>query len=309
MNLDHLMSISIEKQASDVHVLIQDGVACIRWRCFGLLSEMESFINGASLANRIKIAAELNIAETRRVQEGQFNHLYQSNEYCIRVSIMNSEHGEKFALRILTPFINRSLDTLGMNPHSLSALKQNITQPYGLILVCGATGSGKTTTLYSCLSYINDGSRTIYTIEDPVEQPMASLYQFEPDPSLDISTHDLLKAFMRQDPDVIMVGEIRDAKTADLAISAALTGHLVMATLHTNSALNIVHRCKNWNVDFFALVSTLKLVIHQSMQYIDGQQMPIFNCLQPRWDERLPACYEALIEQPTLWDHLEGNAP
>ena len=307
MNLDQLLAQTIEHHASDLHLHIEQEQVSARWRIAGHLSQPSTFTNGSTLANRIKIIAQLNIAETRRIQEGQFNFGHCGQSYCIRVSVMRSERGEKFALRILTSSIQKKIDQLGLNTLSLQTLKTIIQQPYGLVLVCGATGSGKTTTLYSCLNEINDGSRAIFTIEDPVEIPTDALYQFEPNPSLEISTHDLLKAFMRQDPDVIMVGEIRDAKTADLAIAAALTGHLVFATLHTNSALNVVHRCKNWNVDYFAFASTIKLIIHQSMGYRDGKPHPNFTTLQPQWHEQLPDTYDDLIQQANLWKLIDES--
>ncbi|CUB03436.1 GspE/PulE family protein [Marinomonas fungiae] len=308
MNLDQLLLKTIELKASDLHLHIQQDNVQARWRIAGRLTPRSSYTNGNTLANRIKISAQLNIAEMRRIQEGQFNFSHNNHSYCIRVSVMCSDQGEKFALRILTSSIKKPLNELGINARALETLKRTIEQPHGLVLVCGATGSGKTTTLYSCIDEINDGSRAIFTIEDPVEIPTETLYQFEPNPSLDISTHDLLKAFMRQDPDVIMVGEIRDAKTADLAIAAALTGHLVFATLHTNSALNVVHRCKNWNVDYFAFASTIKLIIHQCMDYHEGQQSPIFTTLKPQWQEKLPSCYDELIQNSALWQQVDGES-
>ncbi|SBS31244.1 Type II secretion system protein E [Marinomonas aquimarina] len=306
MNLDQLLIRTIEEQASDLHLHIEQDTVSARWRVAGALSASAIFQQGSTLANRIKIMAKLNVAEARRVQEGQFDYVHNGQSYCIRVSIMRSDIGEKFALRVLTSSIKRTLQELGITSAALDDLKSTIRQPHGLVLVCGATGSGKTTTLYACLNEINDGSRAIFTIEDPVEIPTPALYQFEPNPNLEISTHDLLKAFMRQDPDVIMVGEIRDAKTADLAIAAALTGHLVLATLHTNSALNVVHRCKNWNVDYFAFASTIKLIIHQRMSYCGTQQLPVFSVLKPAWQDKLPSSYDVLIQQADMWQMLTG---
>ncbi|MBM6550259.1 GspE/PulE family protein [Marinomonas ostreistagni] len=308
MNLDQLLQRAIEQQASDIHILLTKQNVIVRLRCFGQLTPPTVLEGGPTLVNRIKIEANLNIAETRRTQEGQFSVVHEQATYFVRVSIVHSEQGEKLALRILSPFRQRALTDIGLPTAAYQALETAIQQTSGLILVCGATGSGKTTTLYSCIEHINDGSRTIFTIEDPVELPIQNIYQFEPNIGLDIDTHSLLKAFMRQDPDVIMVGEIRDAKTADLAISAALTGHLVLATLHTNSALNVVHRCQNWSVDFFSLVSTLKLIIHQSMTYQTDSQHPLFSTLQPQWQNQLPSSYATLIEQPQLWQLLmESN--
>lgn len=308
MNIEQLVNYTIDRGATDVHILVCENQLHIKWRILGVLTQSQNFPNGDTVLNRIKILSELNIAETRRVQEGMFNYEYQNHRYCIRVSIMRSEKGEKVALRVLHTSSSIQLEQLGLHENALQALKQSIYSPHGLILVCGATGSGKTTTLYSCLNDINNGERSIYTIEDPVEIPTKGLYQFEPNPSLEITTHDLLKGFMRQDPDIIMVGEIRDARTADLAISAALTGHLVLATLHANNPLNVIHRCKNWKLDYFALASSLRLIIHQSMQYNNQAAKPTFMTLQPNWNEQLPADYDQLIAQPHLWRYLEGSS-
>ncbi|MGB7392274.1 ATPase, T2SS/T4P/T4SS family, partial [Marinomonas sp.] len=143
--------------------------------------------------------------------------------------------------------------------------------------------------------------RTIFTIEDPVEHEISGLFQCEPKPEIGLNAIHLLKAFLRQDPDIIMVGEIRDAETANLAINASLTGHLVLATLHTNSTLDAIHRCRSWQVDFFSLVSSLKLIIHQAMEYRSSSQSALFSGLLPLWKETLPIDYQQLIATPSLW--------
>lgn len=309
MNLDKLMRTAIQARASDIHLLQLEETDSIqiRFRSLGQVQEMKQLQHGSTLINRIKIAADLNVAESRRIQEGQFSISLDRSQYFVRVSIIKSEEGEKLALRILSPINNLRVNQLGLTTEQTYTLQHCIHQPSGLILVCGATGSGKTTTLYSCLEALNDGKKTIFTIEDPVELPVEGIYQFEPNELLNIDTFALLKAFLRQDPDIIMVGEIRDAKTADLAISAALTGHLVLATLHTNSALNTIHRLHNWQVDFFSTASTLKLIIHQSMTFTHSGHRPHFTMIQPTWLEQLPPSYQALIERPELWKYLRGE--
>lgn len=301
MNIDQLILHAIHKNASDVHILIKEDVALTFIRCYGKLTELPDIINAKVLCNRIKVLADLNIAETRRIQEGQFNFVIDQHVFCIRVSIMKSDLGEKIAMRILSPLIIRTLENLGMPITIESELLSCLKLSQGLILVCGATGSGKTTTLYSCIDTLRLQTKNIFTIEDPVERQIKNIYQFEPNPHLGINTHDLLKGFLRQDPDVIMVGEIRDAETANLAISAALTGHLVLASLHTNSALNVIHRCKHWNVDYFAFASTIKLIIHQTMQFSENGQQAKFAYLKPRWMDSVPENYDTLIKQSELW--------
>ncbi|MFD1383754.1 GspE/PulE family protein [Rhodanobacter aciditrophus] len=309
MNLDALLADAIQRNASDIHLLLlSDQTTQMRYRIYGQLTKRESFSNGLTLINKIKINADLNVAESRRIQEGQFSFVLHGDTYFIRVSIVNSDLGEKVALRVLSPLKQLSLVKLGLSIAQNNALEHAISQKSGLILVCGATGSGKTTTLYSCLERIDDGSRTIYTIEDPIELPLPNIYQFEPNDSLEIDTLALLKSFMRQDPDVIMVGEIRDAKTADLAISAALTGHLVLATIHANSPLNVIHRCRHWNLDFFSLVSSLSLIIHQSMRYEEQGCKPKFSILRPKWGVNLPSTYQALIQETDLWQQVGSES-
>lgn len=277
---------------SEIHVCI---------RLYGVISTVATLTPDNPLINRIKMRANLDLSETRRTQEGQFPFYYNNQTTFVRVSIISTIKGEKVALRLLPEKTRFSLDSIGLSDTLELTLRAQLEQASGLILVCGATGAGKSTTLYSCLEHINNSTRSIFTIEDPVEHEVTGLYQCEPKPEIGVSAISLLKSLLRQDPDIIMIGEIRDGETANLAINASLTGHLVLATLHTNSAFDAIHRCQSWQVDFFSLVSSLRLIIHQSMAYQSSSQHAIFNGLQPLWNEQLPKNYEQLITNTELW--------
>lgn len=301
MTLEEIISNAVSNRATDIHIEHSSLGIRIYQRCYGLLHKVTELAQGTNLLNRIKMRANLDLSETRRTQEGQFLFEERSRSTFIRVSIISTVKGEKVALRLLPEKNRLALDEIGIQSSLLKTLTSTLTSPSGLILVCGATGAGKSTTLYSCLDALNNGQKTIFTIEDPVEYEIPGLFQCEPNPAIGLDSASLLKSFLRQDPDVIMVGEVRDAVTANLAVNAALTGHLVLATLHTNSALDAMHRCHGWQVDFFSLVSSLKLIIHQSMHYKISSQQPIFNGLQPLWNELLPRDYDTLISSPALW--------
>lgn len=301
MTLEQILSNALHNQATDIHIAHINEHTFVSQRIQGKLTTVVHQLKDTNLINRIKMRANLDLSESRRSQEGQF--LYEAGAWqCyIRVSIIPTIQGEKVALRLLPDKQRRQLPEIGFSPTLLTQLQHSLTLPHGLILVCGATGAGKSTTLYACLDALNTGERSIFTIEDPVEYEIQGLHQCEPNDAIQMTSVDLLKAFLRQDPDVIMVGEIRDAKTANLAVTAALTGHLVLATLHTNSALDCIHRCRGWQVDFFSLVSSLQLIIHQNMSYKSHQPQAIFNAIAPQWGHSLPISYEELIANATLW--------
>ncbi|MGO3344216.1 MAG: GspE/PulE family protein [Marinomonas sp.] len=301
MTLEEILSHSISVDASDIHIEQTPSEIHVCIRLYGVISTVATLTPDSPLINRIKMRANLDLSETRRTQEGQFPFYYNNQTTFVRVSIISTIKGEKVALRLLPEKTRFSLDSIGLSDTLELTLRAQLEQASGLILVCGATGAGKSTTLYSCLEHINNSTRSIFTIEDPVEHEVTGLYQCEPKPEIGVSAISLLKSLLRQDPDIIMIGEIRDGETANLAINASLTGHLVLATLHTNSAFDAIHRCQSWQVDFFSLVSSLRLIIHQSMAYQSSSQHAIFNGLQPLWNEQLPKNYEQLITNTELW--------
>ncbi|GAB3475284.1 GspE/PulE family protein [Marinomonas epiphytica] len=304
MTLEEILSLAIAQQATDIHIHLTKQGPKILVRRFGQLQPLSHNDFCGNLSNRIKMRANLDLSENRRCQEGQFIFASNGVSTCVRVSMLSTVQGEKIALRLLPERTKLALAEIGLPQPLLKKLQQSLNNRQGLILVCGATGAGKSTTLYACLDQLNTGEKSIFTIEDPVEYKVPGLFQCEPNDALDQDPVSLLKAFLRQDPDVIMVGEIRDAKTANLAVNASLTGHLVLATLHTNSALDAIQRCSAWQVDFFSLVSSLSLIIHQSMHYGHESRRAVFTGLAPNWRASLPNCYEELMITPTLWQAL-----
>ncbi|ETX11637.1 protein transporter HofB [Marinomonas ushuaiensis DSM 15871] len=301
MTLEEIISNAVGNHATDVHIEHSTAGVYVYQRCYGQLHKIADLPESGNLINRIKMRSNLDLSETRRTQEGQFLFEERNRSTFIRVSIISTVKGEKVAMRLLPEKNRLALDDIGIQASLLNTLRSVLNTSCGLVLVCGATGAGKSTTLYSCLDTLNNGKRTIFTIEDPVEYEIQGLFQCEPNQAIGLDSATLLKSFLRQDPDVIMVGEVRDAITANLAVNAALTGHLVLATLHTNSALDAIHRCHGWQVDFFSLASSLKLIIHQSMLYKSASQCPAFNGLLPLWQDTLPKDYDHLISSPALW--------
>lgn len=311
MTLEEIISNAVSNHATDIHIEHSTTGIHVYLRSYGQLHKVADLPQGGNLINRIKMRSNLDLSETRRTQEGQFLFEERDRSTFIRVSIIATVKGEKIAMRLLPEKSRLALDNIGIQRPLLNTLRSVLDTSCGLVLVCGATGAGKSTTLYSCLDTLNNGKRTIFTIEDPVEYEIQGLFQCEPNQGIGLDSASLLKSFLRQDPDVIMVGEVRDAITANLAVNAALTGHLVLATLHTNSALDAIHRCHGWQVDFFSLASSLKLIIHQSMLYKTASQRPAFNGLLPLWKDTLPQDYDHLISSPTLWQafvHQDNEA-
>jgi Type II secretory pathway, ATPase PulE/Tfp pilus assembly pathway, ATPase PilB len=214
--------------------------------------------------------------------------------------------GEKAALRLLPQKSLKPIAELGLTNAQQNSLIKATTLHSGLCLVCGSTGAGKTTTLYSCLQHVNGGEKSIFTIEDPAEYPIPGAFQCEPNLKIQQDSKRILKSLLRQDPDIIMIGELRDAESADLAVSAALTGHLVLATIHANSAIDVIHRFKHWNVDYFSFASSLNIIVHQFMTYQQSAANPIFSTLSPAWTT-MPSSYDAMHQNMHLWKINEGK--
>jgi len=254
--------------ASDIHIEPQKDETRVRYRVDGLLYDHMKLPkqHHAAVVSRIKIMARLNIAERRLPQDGRVALSYQSKEYDLRVSTMPSMFGEKAVLRVLDKSsVRLSFEQLGLLPDQEETLRWLVTRPYGMVLVTGPTGSGKSTTLYAALATINDPSRNVITIEDPVEYQLPGITQTEANQRVGMTFARGLRAMVRQDPDVIMVGEIRDLETAEIAIQAALTGHLVFSTLHTNDAPGAVVRLDHMGVEPFLISSAVIGVLGQRL--------------------------------------------
>ena len=259
---------AVQNGASDIHFESTRDYFLIRYRIDGTLYDHKKFSKKIqeTVISRIKVMAGLDVAETRRPQDGAIRVNVGTRSIDIRVSIMPSITGEKAALRILdTSKELLGLEEIGMSSEDIELFERKLRHPNGIILVTGPTGSGKTTTLYAALKRIATRDKNIMTIEDPIEYRIDGITQVQVNPKLDLTFSNALKYFLRQDPDVILVGEIRDAETARTAIAASLTGHLVLSTLHTNDAATTLARLIDMGVEPFLLASSLLLVIGQRL--------------------------------------------
>jgi len=259
---------AIKMRASDIHVEPYEKTLRLRYRVDGVLQEGKNppkkFQN--AIISRIKIMSELDIAERRLPQDGRFKVTAAGKNIDFRVSSCPMAHGEKVVIRLLdSSNLMLNLTDLGMTREALEKFEEQIKMPWGMCLVTGPTGSGKSTTLYSALSTINDNRKNICTIEDPIEYQLKGINQVQARPEIGLQFADGLKAFLRQDPDIIMVGEIRDLETAEIGIKAALTGHLVLSTLHTNDAPSTVNRLTNMGVEPFLVTAALNMVVAQRL--------------------------------------------
>jgi general secretion pathway protein E len=266
--INALITEAIKENASDIHVEPFESRLSIRFRVDGVLREvLEPPRQIASLlVSRIKVMAQLDIAEKRLPQDGRIALKVASRPVDIRVSTLPSGHGERVVMRLLDKQAGRlDLKELGMGDVEEKRLENMIQKPHGIILVTGPTGSGKTTTLYAMLSVLNDASRNILTVEDPIEYDLDGIGQTPVNNKVNMTFARGLRAILRQDPDVVMVGEIRDGETAQIAVQASLTGHLVLSTLHTNSAVGAITRLQDMGVEPFLLSSTLLGVISQRL--------------------------------------------
>ena len=259
---------AVHDAASDIHIEPDEEDLKVRCRVDGILHDypaIPKYLQSA-LSSRIKVLANLNIAERRAPQDGQFQMKMENRQIDIRVSAVPTIYGENLVLRLLDRgTIILSLSELGFAKDVQDKYEKIIRRPYGIILVCGPTGSGKTTTLYSSLHLINSKEKNIITIEDPVEYRLSGIRQTQLDPKAGVSFSAGLRSMLRQDPDIIMVGEIRDKETAEIAIQAALTGHLVLSTLHTNDAAGAVTRLIDMGIEPFLISSSLNAVLSQRL--------------------------------------------
>ncbi|MGJ0626265.1 type II secretion system protein GspE [Xenorhabdus bovienii] len=265
--INQTISTSIQKRASDIHFEPSQRGYRIRIRVDGILHAVSSPSPqmNTGIPARLKIMAKLNIAEKRQPQDGQFDWNDSKNSYAIRISTLPTLHGEKIVLRVLNTIHQLSLEQLGLPEPQLQLLKQKIHLPQGMILVTGPTGSGKTVTLYSCLQYLNQAKKNICSVEDPVEIPLNGINQTPVNNKIGLDFAKVLRALLRQDPDIIMVGEIRDNETAEISMKAAQTGHLVLSTLHTNSTIDTLSRLQNLGISGYTTASCVKLIIAQRL--------------------------------------------
>jgi general secretion pathway protein E len=266
--LNALLTQAAKDGASDIHIEPYERSSSVRFRVDGTLREVVQPNKAlhAAMISRLKIMAELDIAEKRLPQDGRISLRIGGRAIDVRVSTLPSSHGERAVLRLLDKTESRfTLEGLGMDGEVLSAFAKLIQQPHGIVLVTGPTGSGKTTTLYASLTRVDTATTNVLTVEDPVEYELPGIGQTQVNPKIDLTFAKALRAILRQDPDVIMIGEIRDFETAQIAIQASLTGHLVLATVHTNDAPSSVTRLIDMGVEPFLLSSSLLGVLAQRL--------------------------------------------
>lgn len=263
-----LITRAVESRASDIHIEPFDDELKVRYRIDGVLHDIESTPKNlqAAIVSRIKIMAKLNIAERRLPQDGRIRLKVGEKEIDIRVSTIPVIYGESVVMRLLNKEgVAIDLDQMGFSPQILKGFVQLVKKPNGIVLVTGPTGSGKTTTLYGALDKINSPDRKIITVEDPVEYQIKGINQIQVKPQIGLNFASTLRHIVRQDPDIIMIGEIRDLDTAEIAIQSALTGHLVFSTLHTNDAPSAITRLLDMGVENFLLSSTVRGILAQRL--------------------------------------------
>ena len=266
--VDLLLSQAVKSRASDIHIEPQEKSMMVRMRIDGILRDMVPPARKmqAAIVTRIKILSKMNIAERRLPQDGRFKIRTSGKNIDIRVSVIPTIYGEKVVMRILdASAVNHDLNQLGFEATLLKEFKTVLSQPHGIVIVTGPTGSGKSTTLYSTLNYLKNPTKNITTVEDPVEYRLSGINQIQVKPEIELNFASCLRAILRQDPDIILIGEIRDKETVEIAIKASLTGHLVLSTFHTNDAPSAISRLVYMGIERYLLASTLNLVVAQRL--------------------------------------------
>ena len=289
-----ILAQAIKEKASDIHIEPFQNTLKLRYRVDGELIQAESPPKALQLAitSRIKILAGLNIAERRVPQDGRFRIRVMGRDVDLRISILPTAHGEKIVIRILDKSaLTGSIDQMGMDEHTLSVFRKAIDAPHGMILVTGPTGSGKTTTLYSVLHELNNPMYNIVTGEDPIEYELTGINQVAVRNDIGLDFASALRSILRQDPDIVMVGEIRDNETADIAVKAALTGHQVLSTLHTNDAAGAITRLDDMGIEPFLIASSMLL-----------------SCAQRLVRRVCSNCREEFIPEPEMFERLSLDA-
>jgi general secretion pathway protein E len=290
---------AVETGASDIHIEPFERALKVRYRIDGVLRDMQSPPNNlrAAVISRVKLMANLNIAETRLPQDGRIRLVNRGKEIDLRISSVPTMHGESVVLRILDKSgVDLGFDTLGFGDTTLPRYLDILNRPHGIVLVTGPTGSGKTTTLYTSLLHLNNGEKKILTVEDPVEYQLDGVNQLQVKTQIGLTFAGALRSFLRQDPDIIMIGEIRDIETAEIAVQAALTGHKVLSTVHTNDAASTITRLLDMGVEDFLLTSTINGITAQRLV-----RMVCGHCREPI--EVLPE----IVEQFALEQYTGGD--
>jgi len=302
--VNQLIARAVETRASDVHIEPFEDRLRVRYRYDGILHEVEAPPGQlqAAVISRIKIMSRLDIAERRLPQDGRIRLTVRGHEIDLRISTIPSLYGESVVLRVLDrAAVELDYAKLGFSGEIEGGLRRALDLPNGMVLVTGPTGSGKTTTLYAGLLQLNSVARKIVTVEDPIEYQLAGINQIQVKPQIGLNFATLLRSILRQDPDVIMIGEIRDLETAEIAVQAALTGHLVLSTLHTNSAAATVTRLRDMGLEDYLLTATLKAVL--------AQRLVRRLCAKCKTAEAAPAALPAALIERLRLAHPTQGAP
>lgn len=312
-----ILRYAVDGNASDIHVEPTEKKVVVRFRVDGVLAtslELPKNVQMA-VAARIKILASMRLDERRKPQDGRFSATFDGRKIDFRVSVLPTNHGEKVVMRILDNEKGvRTLEDVGIHGHLLSSIKRMLNEPYGIILISGPTGSGKSTTLYAMLAELDKQTKNVLSLEDPVEYNIEGVSQSQVRPEIGYTFAHGLRAALRQDPDIIMVGEIRDKETAQLAIQAALTGHLVLSTIHTNNSIGVIPRLIDMGVDPYLIAPTLKLAIAQRLarrlktgtgreenmgESLDLMVNAEFSSLPKRFADRIPTKRTVMHPEPS----------
>jgi type IV pilus assembly protein PilB len=301
-----LLEYAIFEEASDIHIEPEEKNISVRYRVDGILKKVMTLPKTvqSGIIARIKILANLKVDEHRLPQDGRFKISSQEYRVSFRVSIIPTFDGEKIVLRLLNEKAQvLTLEQLGLQPSALDILKRNISKPHGMILVTGPTGSGKTTTLYTVLNILNKPEVNISTIEDPIEYRMQHINQMQVNPKIGLTFAMGLRSLLRQDPNIIMVGEIRDEETAEIAVHAAMTGHLLLSTLHTNDAVTTLPRLTQMNIPSFLIASTTNVIVAQRLV-----RKICTNCIQSfNLDKETIEELKKQLNIPNILGKLEKN--
>ena len=263
-----LIEQAVRQRASDIHIEALETKVRVRYRIDGALYEKMVYDNSLlpAISTRIKIMGGMDISEKRKPQDGRMTVMVDRREYDIRISSIPTVHGEKIVMRISSKLnLTRDKKDLGLDPQELQSLDHMLSRPYGIIFVTGPTGSGKSTTLYTALSELNKEDVNIVTVEDPVEADIEGINQIQVNPKVDLTFASALRSILRQDPDIIMIGEIRDQETASIAVQASITGHLVVSTMHTNNAVGTLNRIADMGVERYLVADSIIGVIAQRL--------------------------------------------
>jgi type IV pilus assembly protein PilB len=268
-SIETIIEEAVALEASDIHLEPSENDLCIRFRIDGNLHEIavipKNQDRAQSLVNQAKVMSDMDVSSARLPQDGHFKLSYQEKSVNLRFSSMPQLYGEKIVIRLLDVGKVMDINNLGFTEMNLKKLMYAIEEPYGMILVTGPTGSGKTSTLYATLNYLNRPTKNIITIEDPIEVSIPKINQIQVMPKIGLNFERVLRSILRQDPDIIMVGEIRDRETAEIAIHAALTGHIVFSTIHTTHSVGTIARLLDMGVPSFMISSALTAVVSQRL--------------------------------------------